>query len=233
MSVSSRWRLPPAPISHIWKMGRPMQQRVQDETSTLCLSTATAAMDHGSRSGGCDPVHDGYIPTPWQRPCSSSYSVESSPLGEVANEPIESSQLSAVARRTAEPITTPIQLPPTARTRSGSVDTLFSIPILWQPHARPRSSIYSVESLSWGELTARVDESMAASHLEAIARLTEEKDALQKKLLRYRRSWHEFNRLFSRLLSLTLHIRSSIDQYDNHIMAAEAAWLARWDITWV
>lgn len=230
MSVSSRWRLPPAPVSHFWKMGRAMQQRVQDEsTPTLSLSTAIAAMDHESSA------HDGYTPTPWQRPCSSNYSVESSPLEEVANEPIQSSQLSGVARRTAEPITTPIQLPPTARRRSGtnSVDTLFSIPIIWQPHARPRSSIYSVESLSWGELTARVDESMAASHLEAIARLTEEKDALQKKLLRYRRSWHEFNRLFSRLLSLTLHIRSSLDQYDNHIMAVEAAWLARWGIAWV
>jgi hypothetical protein len=74
---------------------------------------------------------------------------------------------------------------------------------------------------------------MAASQLEAIARLTEEKDALQNRLLRYRRSWHEFNRLFSRLLSLAVHIRSSLDQYDNHITAVEAAWLARWDIAWV
>jgi hypothetical protein len=153
----------------------------------------------------------------------------------MANEPLESSPLSAVARRAAEPIAIPMQLPPTATTRSrtNSVDSVFSIPILWQPNARPRSSMYSVESLSWSELTARVDESMAASQLEAIARLTEEKDALQNRLLRYRRSWHEFNRLFSRLLSLAVFIRSSLDRYDNHITAVEAAWLARWDIAWV
>lgn len=201
-----------------------MQQRVQDE-STPILSTAAATMGHESWR----------TPNPWTRPCSSNYSVESSPLEDMASESLESSQSSAVARRAAEPTATPIQLPPTAKTRSrtNSVDSVFSIPILWQPNARPRSSIYSVESLSWSELTARVDESMAASQLEAIARLTEEKVALQTRLLRYRRSWHEFNRLFSRLLSLTVHIRSSLDQYDNHITAVEAAWLARWDIAWV
>jgi hypothetical protein len=127
------------------------------------------------------------IPDPWPRPCSSSYSVKSSPLEDIANEPLESSPLSAVPRHAAEPIAIPMQLPPTATTRSrtNSVDSVFSILILWQPNARPRSSMYSVESLSWSELTARVDESIAASQLEAIARLTEEKDALQNRLLQY------------------------------------------------
>jgi hypothetical protein len=72
-----------------------------------------------------------------------------------------------------------------------------------------------------------------ASQLEAIARLTQEKSALQDQLLLYRRSWHEFTRLFGRVLNLTLRIRDIIDQYDGDITAVEGAWVARWGIAWI
>jgi hypothetical protein len=215
-------------------MGGPMQERLQaDATPALWLPAAKTRSCVGQESRGfdCDSAHGGLGPSPWQRPCSSVYDVDSSP-GEAIDESIEPSQFSTVAQRTVEPR---VALPPSARPTSSiySADTSFSIPILWQPDARPCSSIYSVESLSWDELTARVDESVKATQLEAIARLTQENGALQAQLLVYRRSWYEFTHLFGRLLNLTLRIRDILDQYDGDITAVEGAWLARWGITWI
>lgn len=220
-------------------MGNPVQELPQGETiSVLWPPTPQRRSwaDQDSRGSDCDPTHDELAPVPWQRPCSSIYSIGSSSVEEAAagaEDATKPSQSSAVAYRTDE--SRPVLWLPTTRPRSSiySVDTSFSIPILWQPTARPRSSIYSVDSLSWDELTARVDESMRASQLETIARLTQEKSLLQDKLLLYRQTWHEFANLFGRLLHLTLHIRGIIEDYNGAITAAEGAWVASWGIVWV
>jgi hypothetical protein len=213
-------------VSQSGKMGSPAQDLSQPETVPILGPTPErrSCVDQDGR-GGDDSGHEEFIPTSLPRPCSSVYSVDSSSFEVAADESIRPSQ-GAVAQRTDE-------LGPILIARPSSVDTSFSIPILWQPSARPRSSLYSDESLSWDELTARVDESVRTSQLETIARLTREKTALQDQLLLYQRSWHEFMRLFGRILNLTLRIRDIIREYDGAITTTEEAWVARWGITWI
>lgn len=139
--------------------------------------------------------------------------------------------------------------PPTPRTPSSANTDSFSdivaqdswvwdnaqyetIPILWQPMARPCSSVYS-DDLSLEELVKRVDESVIATQLDTIERLTQDNRALREELVLHRRTYHNFMDLFDGVLDLALQIRSTIGEYDRGITVAEEGWLASWGIAWI
>ena len=217
-------------------MDSPVQELSQPETVPMLGPPSTdgrscAGQDvRGDRDGNSGRFD--LAPATLPRPCSSIYSVDSLPLQVTADESIQTPHLSAAV---CMDDLGPVLQPPVARPSSSIYSkTSLTIPIFWQPSgARPPSSIYSAESLSWDELTARVEESVKASQLETIERLTQEREALQDKLLLYRRSWHEFTRLFGKLLKLTLRLRDIIGVYDGEITATEEAWVAGWGIEWI
>ena len=132
-------------------------------------SRSCASQDvRGDRDGNSGRF--GLAPATLPRPCSSIYSVDSLPLQVTADESIQTPHLSAAV---CMDDLGPVLQPPVARLSSSIYSkTLLTIPIFWQlSGARPPSSIYSAKSLSWDELTARVEESVKALQLETIERL--------------------------------------------------------------
>ena len=130
--------------------------------------------------------------------------------------------------------------PPSPRTSSSVYSDSFSddvaqdetIPILWQPIARPCSSVYS-DNFSLEELVEKVDQSVTASQLDTIERLTRDNCTLREDLVLYRRTWHNFMNFVDQVLDLALQIRNTFDEYDRRITAAEEVWLASWGIVWI
>jgi hypothetical protein len=161
-------------------MGGLIQECLQaDPTPTLLLPAVETRSCVGQESQGfdCDSAHDRLGLSLWQRPCSSIYNIDSSSPRAAVDVSIEPSQFSRVMQCTVD---SRVALLPSTRPTSSiySINTSFSIPILWQPNMRLCSSIYSIESLSWDKLTVRVNESVKASQLEAIVQLIQEKGTL-------------------------------------------------------